>query len=608
MNSKGNKYSHYFFILLLMLSIQVSSDLIIDNLIFKTLLISFITFVWIIVLLLFNKKLKIQYDKLLFFSFFYVLFYSIGIFWSTTYTLSIVGISKLLLFFIIFNVINILYNKNNDILIFLIKAIILSFLLSIIVLVKQISLLEDLSYTSFYSLSGICGHKNLYSSFVFLTLIGSFIGLEYLKKHKFWYIIVTCTLILQIITIIFLRTRAVWLACIISILVYIILSIFNPRKLIPTKIWLFSIVIAIVTTISFTFVLPFMLKGFLTAQPQSTDITKISDLGTFQERIKVWNKTYELIYDNLYWGVGSGSWKINFTKHSIPDIYKVQDLNVIFQRPHNEFLKILSENGIIGLFLFLFLINYFVFKLFNTNNVLVFKSSKYLFSGFMGFSVIMFFSFPLERTEHNLIIIVLLAIAYLPVNNDLGKYSLNISKFFLFIPFIICLVLIVIFQSRYKSSYYIKKMYYERNVENNENVLALCDSAITFFTKFDDFGIPIHWYRGNANASMNNFKSALQDFKSAQRYHPYNAHVLNDLGSAYAMNNKIDSAIYFYESASKINPRFDDPKLNLIAIYLTKMDIVEAKKWESEIFHDSKRRTYYKKLISQMEQNINFPD
>ena len=92
-------------------------------------------------------------------------------------------------------------------------------------------------------------------------------------------------------------------------------------------------------------------------------------------------------------------------------------------------------------------------------------------------------------------------------------------------------------------------MYYERNIGNNEQILALCDSAITIFTKIDDFSIPIHWYRGNANAKMNNFKTALQDFKYAQKYHPYNPNVLNDLGSAYVMNNNVDSAIYFYEIA-----------------------------------------------------------
>ncbi len=597
-----NKYSHYIFIVLLILSIQLSTHMIIDSLIYRTMLISSIAFVWLIVLF-FNKNLKIFFNKWDSVSLLLLLYFCAGLFWSNTYSLAVTGISKLLLFFVVFIILNLFLSRKSDMAQLLIKAIVVAFLVSLFSFIRQIISLDDFSYSSFYNLTGISGHKNLYSSFVFLTLIGSFVGLQYFRGHKIWYVLVVCSVILQILTILILRARAVWLACVISFVIYIVLSLFKTLKIRASKIWFYSLIVSILSTLFFLFILPIILNTYLSHQLKSSDITEISDLGTFSERVKVWNKTYELIEENTIWGVGNGNWKINISKYSLPEIYKVQDLNVIFQRPHNEYLKILAENGVFGLFIFLYALSFFCLSLFSVNNKFSNSVSKCLFSGFLGFCVIMFFSFPLERVEHGLIITFLLSITYFSISNNKERNSHSFSKGLLFIPLLACLFITCIFHSKYKSSYYLKKMYYERNLGNNKKVVALCDSAITTLTKIDDFTIPIHWYRGNANANMNNFKIALNDFKIAKRYNPYNANVLNDLGSAYTMNSKIDSALYFYEQATIINPRFDDPKLNLVAIYINQKNVEMAKKWEKEILHDSDRRAYYRELISQMEIN-----
>ncbi len=597
-----NKYIQYIFIVLLVVSIQLSPHMVIDNLIYRAVLISVVTFIWILIWL-FNKGTVLYYNKYDLFGGLLVLYYCAGLFWSNTYTLAILSISKLLVFYILFRLLNFSIYQNGDLKKVLIKGIIIAFIFSFVTFIKQFIGLDEFNYFSFYSLSGISGHKNLYSSFVFLTLIGSFIGLKYLREQKGWFVIVVCTICLQVLTILVLRARAVWLAVAVSAFVYLFLSFFKSITISLKRVWIYSITGAVIGTLFFLFILPAVLNWYLGQQHQTEDITEITNMGTFSERVKVWSKTYELIDDNTLWGVGNGNWKINISKYSLPEIYKVQDLNVIFQRPHNEYLKIFSENGIIGLFIFLFSLYFLILSLFNPNTQISQVTNRYLISGFLGFFTIMFFSFPLERTEHCLILTFLLSIAHSSIRNNKEENKLNISKRLLFIPLLLCLLVLGVFYSRYKSSYYIRKMYYERNQGNNEKVLALCDSAITSLTKVDDFSIPIHWYRGNANANLRNYKIALQDFKYAKEYNPYNANVLNDLGSAYVMNSKIDSALCFYEEATKINPRFDDAKLNLVSIYLNQGNIEMAKKWEDEIFHDSDRRSYYKDLIRQIESS-----
>ena len=94
----------------------------------------------------------------------------------------------------------------------------------------------------------------------------------------------------------------------------------------------------------------------------------------------------------------------------------------------------------------------------------------------------------------------------------------------------------------------------------------------------------------------------MTSFKIAQKEDPNNIHVINDLGSIHFAQNNIDSAMFFYKRAVKINPRFDELNLNLVVVYISKGDYSEAKKWNESLFHDSNRRTKYRDIIN---QNIN---
>jgi len=150
----------------------------------------------------------------------------------------------------------------------------------------------------------------------------------------------------------------------------------------------------------------------------------------------------------------------------------------------------------------------------------------------------------------------------------------------------------------FRGEYYTGKMYVERMKKNDMGVVHYCNLAESSFYNIDPTSVPISWYRGNSHANMMNFSEALTDFKIAYKAHPYNPHVLNDLGSAYFMNNNIDSAVFFYKKSAQINPRFDEPKLNLTAIYINEGNYKKAKKWNESIYHDSDRRNYYRNIIS----------
>ena len=70
-----------------------------------------------------------------------------------------------------------------------------------------------------------------------------------------------------------------------------------------------------------------------------------------QERVVLWKKTVQLIAEKPVFGYGGGNWQIAFPKTGLNEIWRAEDLNVTFQRPHNDFLWIIFSYLRIGEFL-----------------------------------------------------------------------------------------------------------------------------------------------------------------------------------------------------------------------------------------------------------------
>lgn len=143
----------------------------------------------------------------------------------------------------------------------------------------------------------------------------------------------------------------------------------------------------------------------------------------------------------------------------------------------------------------------------------------------------------------------------------------------------------------------VKQLHAEKILGNNGNIINLTNLAYSFCYKMDPTSIPIKFYSGNAYIKLQDFNNAKKDILEAYNLHPYNQHVLNDLGSMYYINEDIDSAVYYYKRAIFINPRYDEPILNLIVININQGDFVNASILEKNLLHDSEIRNYYKSII-----------
>ena len=174
---------------------------------------------------------------------------------------------------------------------------------------------------------------------------------------------------------------------------------------------------------------------------------------------------------------------------------------------------------------------------------------------------------------------------------------MNIGKNSLFVLVIAVTLIFGIGLFRYNGEYFTRKLYDAKSRDDKSGIIKCGKKAVNFVYTLDPTSVPISWYMGNAYSSVGDFQNAYAELKKAYLLNPFNRNVVNDLGSVFAVTGKADSAKIYYREASRISPRFDDPKLNLVAIYINEKDFRRADSCLKTLLHDSERRTKYQQLV-----------
>lgn len=558
-----------------------------------------------------KKSISLSLDLISISYIFFVLFCALGFFWSNTKSEALFVTSKeaLSILTFIFSCYIFKHHKEYFLERFLKFSVVL-FFISFCFTLWQVFEISVLNKDTLYHISGINGHKNLYSSFLFLNFF--FLLMAYFRLTNPWKIIALLALILSVFLIALLKTKAVWIGSFITLLLYFFFYILrHPIKKLNIKTTSLIILIVIFTNLIFMFGLrPFIQQ---TINPTELNITtSLLKKETFkleEERLVLWDKTYSLLEDHLLRGVGPGNWQIHLPNSTLNNLWRGDELNYTFQRPHNDFLWILSETGIVGFNLFILFVTSTIVYLIKSLKSTDLKNHFYFeviasVSFIIGYYIISFFDFPRERMEHNAWISLIFGLSY---NNILlsksfeGEKNVKVEKFVLYFILGVLVFIFITGINRLKGEYYTKKMFDAKNQNDNFKIIQFGKSAQNYAYSIDPTSVPIAWHIGNANAALGNFVAAKTEFMNAYALSPFNRNVLNDLGSSCVYNNDKLLGIKFFEEAARISPRFDDPKLNLVALYINDNNFAKAKFWLNELLHDSERRSQYQKIIDLSE-------
>lgn len=458
---------------------------------------------------------------------------------------------------------------------YLLRAVVMFGLISTVIALSQLfemSISGKSFFISALELNSRFGHKNLLSSVLFLVFPFILISIIKVKRHKA--LLVGLGVIILLLTWL-VQTKAVIVAFVVFFFVLLFMlfryRVLSKRILVRLTVTLFLFIVII--------------SGFTFLNRQK--FSRIFDSKSSLERIAIWKNSVEMIKENFIFGVGAGNWQIEFPKYGLDKFAEsaVKNGMTTFQRPHNDYLWVFCETGFWGLLAYLFIFATILFYLLR-----IFKRRRgnkdyWMFFIFLatvlGYLLIAFVDFPLERIEHQVLLYTTFAIiaahyyknVYMvnpPTRSEIKGPALFILLILsLLFSFTVCI-------KRATGAYHTQRLYLFKQQSNWEKLIDEADKSINLFYSVDPMSAPIVWYKGVALFTSGNMEAAKTCFEQANLIHPYHIHVLNNLGSCYEKLNDHKKAEEMYLRALAISSEFEEARLNLSAVYFNGKEFEKA--------------------------------
>lgn len=454
-------------------------------------------------------------------------------------------------------------------------------------------------------ISGTFGNKNLLSSILYCSLPFYFIGLKYSKNYKR---LCASAILLSLFFLVTLRSRSV----LIALIIFLGLNFIRYKYRVLSKKIFVSILGLFLLGSSIYFSFSFGKKNVSSSIFSNQYFNRITDNKTFDTRILFWNNSLRIIEDNFIFGVGGGNWGIHFPKYGLSNFSNHEIINgkVIVDNPHNDFLKIFCEIGIFGFLFFvaIFITNlYYSVTLYKKANSSVEKDKYFIiFSFIIGYLFICFFDFPSNRIEHQLLLLSLFSILSYEYKLQFENNQKKISKtIILIVSLIITTFISTITLVRLNSEKHIFLLQQAKLSQNWIEVIKESELAENYFYKIDSKTMSLNWYKATAYFHLKKYKESLVEYKKAINFNPNNISILNDLGTNYFVLSQLDKSKDYYLKALKISPKYEEARLNLVAIYLHEKKFDKAFSTIDLINIESNHINYKRYLALILEQKIN---
>jgi O-antigen ligase len=460
---------------------------------------------------------------------------------------------------------------------------------------------------------GLMANRNLFGSAQAFLL--PFVMYVLYKGNKIWKYISGIALIILVISLLLSQTRSAWLAAIVVIILSLLMVlIFSP---VNRKKWTIASLAGIAGIAVLTFLLlsadnegsllQDIKERTLTLPGQDGSATQSE--GNVNERIKIWNKTWQLVKDKPVTGAGPGNWKIAIPSYGTEGLAWATG-KYSPDRPHNIYLQVAAETGIPGA-LFYFGI-WILIAAAGIKVVLRPQSEEQriivilMLSGLAAVACDGLFSFPTERIEHSLYQLLMggtILGCFLSAFSKEKTTTVPLKK-----PLLWVLVAIPV----YSLFIGIKKHNFEitlgrvKSFENLKRYQEMADEAKKgkdlYITLGADIGISMELKRSIALKELKLYEEALKEISIARRYHPNSTAVWNTEGTIYTELKQYDKAIASYQQAQKITPHYDVVLKNLGTNYFLVNDYANCISTLEQV--PVPRGDYYEQMLTEAKRRM----
>lgn len=502
----------------------------------------------------------------------FVFWQSLSIIWAHNFSEAVFSAATAFLFLLSYVYGKYVLNSNDQATKFIFPAIGLCALLLSLYGWHQFFSIPHLSKSGdVYLVKGFSAHKNLFVTQFFLLL--PFLSIGFFKaktKLKYFYLLVIALILLLQFS---LLARAFFIGLIGAVLVSAVL-LFIKRTTFTSFKFIKPILFGVPVMAILLFVV-FSITGGL----QLLDRYNFKNYKTSRnakERIAIWNNTIELIKDKPVLGHGAGNWDVFFASKGIGNIPRMAVLGNSVARPHNDYLWITSETGLIGILLYLALLVLIYWQAI----ISIVKSTDFthtvslilLVAALTGYLIIAFFDFPRERIELNLYFGMLLALLLFYAKKDIpGKYfytiPANIATALKIVALVVLCFIFYIGCARYSGEVRMNKIgHFSEKVNFNKVISETKDIKNMFYT-IDAKESPVDYYACSAYFEKGDYKNTIAYGQKALEVSPFHQNSLLKIAASYGELKNYPECVTYFKSALIINPQNNKTKESLAVCY-----------------------------------------
>ena len=297
-------------------------------------------------------------------------------------------------------------------------------------------------------------------------------------------------------------------------------------------------------------------------------------------RLMIWGITARMIADHPLTGVGAGNFTVRLHEYFADDDLDFSNVHTNWLQPHNDFLWVFVEKGVLGIVLF---VGCFVAAFFSIGVILRSDApteDRWLAlaagTGLVSYATLSCFDFPLERINHQVFFAVLLAVvtvlkhAVRPAAGHFPGRGADRLGRLVAVPAIVATLGLGI-------AYSLAAVQQEKDVivarracrqRKWEEMLAAAQRARTPWKTLDPLVSPVAFLEGMAHVQLGRIEEGIECLEQARIDNPNRMYVINNLGILYASTGRFDEAIECFSLAADRYPHRIEPFNNLASCLL----------------------------------------
>lgn len=312
----------------------------------------------------------------------------------------------------------------------------------------------------------------------------------------------------------------------------------------------------------------------------SEDI-RFSDGG----RLMVWRETLKMIADHFPFGVGAGNFTVHLQGYREGGGLDFSQINSNWNQPHNDYLWIFAEKGVLGMITFMGLLLLGV----SAGVQGVFRSQRKedawmgaaALAGLAAYMSDSLFSFPLDRVNHQVALAAILAILVVSKNGASPRSPRSgvlPRRLFAIIALGILAVGLPVAWISLDQEQHVRlaREAMERGHWNTMQKHAKL--ARTPLRTLDAYAVPVSFLEGFALMKKGRRDDAIELFELADAENPNRYYILNNLAILYAERGELEKSRNLFIKLTRHFPEQHEPVINFAVFLLDDGSEAEARR------------------------------